>query len=972
MSSKQSDVTLKFKTIVEGKEQLGELSMSAKELEKAMASTMKVAEELKKPIINLAATCTVIDSVSDTLRSLQSAVKDLTGAYAVQREAETKLETVMRQRMGATDEQIASVKSLCSAQQQLGVIGDEVQLQGAQQMATFLKEKSSLDVLIPAMNNLVAQQKGLNATGQDAVNVGNLMGKAMQGQTSALRRVGITFDAAQEEVMKYGTESERAAMLAEIITQNVGEMNAALAQTDAGKSKQTANWLGDIKEQAGALVQMAEPMLSVGASATLAAGGVLKLVQGVGLLFSKVGQLGGALKAFWVSTAVVTSSTGGLAKALGTARLFVSQLATAVAGGTKGLRLFAMAWKGMLVSTGIGIAIVALTSIIAAFAMSADDAADSTDRLTEAQKLEARTAEAVKKAREEEQSAIENGKMALHEHIAVLRTFNGTKEEERKLVSEMNGIYGETMGYQSSVADWYKTLTENSEAYCKQLVIQARLQRIASEIAAIQDENYDLTHDENGNKRKYSTKGGDSKEDIERGYVWVSTGIDENGIEKGYRRKAKKSDKDEAQDKYDANIRKIAALEKEAQAATEDKKGIKFKTEGKPETPDKPTGSRHATTMKPEKIEAFKGGAVTLDAGVDDVVVSTDKVRMTLGYIKSQIAGLGDRLDDVTESEAAGLNRTIALWEKKREAIVNAGKESPKLDDIAAVGDIKSIEGFNGAIQRLRAGLESATDPEGVEAWARKLMKYEKALVNLTLASELPSMEEELNKLTGLKGTDKYIIKVKEMGLDGIKSKIEELDERINNTDDEGLKERLKRLREQWEKLYKEASAAEKVETAVGLISDSLSSLGGALSGSTGEILTWASQALTALHELTNMICAMIPALKAYATAQAVAGAAGSGPLGWLMVGAAAASVIATFASMPKFAEGGVISGPTLGLMGEYAGAVNNPEVVAPLDKLRSLLQPVGGIGAGKVEFEIDGRVLRGVLRKVERLSMRS
>jgi len=38
------------------------------------------------------------------------------------------------------------------------------------------------------------------------------------------------------------------------------------------------------------------------------------------------------------------------------------------------------------------------------------------------------------------------------------------------------------------------------------------------------------------------------------------------------------------------------------------------------------------------------------------------------------------------------------------------------------------------------------------------------------------------------------------------------------------------------------------------------------------------------------------------------------------------------------FANGGIISGPTLGLMGEYAGAKSDPEVVAPLSKLKNLL----------------------------------
>lgn len=47
--------------------------------------------------------------------------------------------------------------------------------------------------------------------------------------------------------------------------------------------------------------------------------------------------------------------------------------------------------------------------------------------------------------------------------------------------------------------------------------------------------------------------------------------------------------------------------------------------------------------------------------------------------------------------------------------------------------------------------------------------------------------------------------------------------------------------------------------------------------------------------------------------------------------------------NIPAFANGGIISGPTMGLMGEYPGAKSNPEVVAPLDKLKDMLGGQGG-----------------------------
>ena len=81
------------------------------------------------------------------------------------------------------------------------------------------------------------------------------------------------------------------------------------------------------------------------------------------------------------------------------------------------------------------------------------------------------------------------------------------------------------------------------------------------------------------------------------------------------------------------------------------------------------------------------------------------------------------------------------------------------------------------------------------------------------------------------------------------------------------------------------------------------------------------------------------------------------------MAVAAIASVVAALATIPKFAAGGIAYGPTLGLFGEYPGAARNPEVVAPLDRLRSMLRSPED-SFGHVEFEIRGDRLVGVLNR--------
>lgn len=180
-----------------------------------------------------------------------NAGKDAKEAYDEQAEASTKLAQVMRNTMGAGQAETKAIEDLIDAQERLGVVAGEVQTEGAQELATYLTLSSSLETLIPVMNDMVAQQYGLAATTENAVSIATMMGKVMNGQTSALSRYGYSFTAAQEAVLKYGTEAQRAAVLAEVVSESVGGMNKALAATPSGRLQQVKNTLGNIQETFG-------------------------------------------------------------------------------------------------------------------------------------------------------------------------------------------------------------------------------------------------------------------------------------------------------------------------------------------------------------------------------------------------------------------------------------------------------------------------------------------------------------------------------------------------------------------------------------------------------------------------------------------------------------------------------------------------------------------------------------------------
>lgn len=225
------------KELASVKQQLGQAD---KEVRKATASIGKALKGLGA----IAASVFAVKKIVDFGRASVQAF----GATSVE---VAKLEQVMRNTMSATDAQIASVKALTQAQEGLGVISSGIQLAGSQELGTYLSQVESLKILIPTMNDMLAQQYGLDATEGAAVNIGSMIGKVMDGQLGALSRYGYSWTDEQEKVLKYGNELERAAMLAEVIGQSVGGMNEELAKTPLGQMKQLQFTMSAIKDEIG-------------------------------------------------------------------------------------------------------------------------------------------------------------------------------------------------------------------------------------------------------------------------------------------------------------------------------------------------------------------------------------------------------------------------------------------------------------------------------------------------------------------------------------------------------------------------------------------------------------------------------------------------------------------------------------------------------------------------------------------------
>jgi TP901 family phage tail tape measure protein len=162
-------------------------------------------------------------------------------------------------------------------------------------------------------------------------------------------------------------------------------------------------------------------------------------------------------------------------------------------------------------------------------------------------------------------------------------------------------------------------------------------------------------------------------------------------------------------------------------------------------------------------------------------------------------------------------------------------------------------------------------------------------------------------------------------------------------------------------------------------------SVAGAFSNMTGSMIDSLGLADTGmqgflksmLKTVTDLIAMMLASSISQAIAGATAAGTATGPAAIFttpaFIATAVGGIIGAFAAIPAFANGGIVSGPTMGLMGEYPGAKSNPEVIAPLNKLKNLMGEQGGGGNMNVsgEFVVRGQDLVVALQRADKTRSR-
>lgn len=412
------------------------------------------------------------------------------------------------------------------------------------------------------------------------------------------------------------------------------------------------------------------------------------------------------------------------------------------------------------------------------------------------------------------------------------------------------------------------------------------------------------------------------------------------------------------------------------------------------------------------------------------VIDTPDNALKTYEQLNIKLAYYNELLEKATEEQRPEIQKHI----NDIEGIKKAWDDSlAALNKPGNITQLDTIEKLDEAVRyyQEQQNKQSADEIQNTQRTIDALEAKRKAMQR---GIEIPSMQKEIAEINGLSNRE-FRIKVKGIGFDALTDKIRELQKQLNDTNNpvtDGQRKDIEEMistYEQWRK--SSISSFDTVKSGwdgIKGIGDSINSITDALdgNGNAWQKVTAIVDGFIQLYESISAIVGIIDMLTTASTAHAAAKtgeaaattatATAQGVETAAQTAAAAAMIpvivanklatasymelasamyFAAHASIPfagfgiaagfvsaatamveavgvmPFANGGVVSGPTLALVGEYAGASNNPEVIAPLDKLRSMIQPQGGIG-GNVRFEIEGRKLVGVISNTTRVAAKS
>lgn len=726
---------------------------------------------------------------------------------------------------------------------------------------------------------------------------------------------------------KFGKDAEKMKNSAGTIDDAFGIMSG----TGSAKIQKLKNAIADMTDGITSKLSVLRPALNISAE--------------VGNTVVAVFAMKKALKAFGVTALWTAVRFKGLnfavsfgKQTLKDLRAVVTVVTTTMRGAAVSADIMKSAIRGLLVTSVVGLAIWALSAAIGYLIGKMDEAEDGMNGMSEAEQQ-------AKQATEQMNKEIANVRTEYDLNIQKLKEFKGSKEDERKLVEEMNGKYGESFGYYSTVADWYTALVTNSKAYCDQMVKEIELRKLANDVASAQADMDKLRLDENGKVRRYSTY---------RKLDKVTDGVELNYQTGTYETKYKwvpkvgSSEVEQVQAKFDEARRKRDALKKRMYALNSKDTGAIKHTKGwKAERAYSPVGGKANGANKANKLnqqtpktivgqwreelsrlEKAKENALTVDAKVKiDEKIGTlqkkideaTKGKVSIGAEVEPTYITQGSIADKRQSHSNAESRASRIQQDYEIGIIGKEEAERQLGELN--GQLKAlglkpveihfkshVEELQDALQKAQKELEDGTTVEAKIEAAVKVQKLQTEIDAETKGQLTIQAEIEPTYVTQGSATDKR--QSYENALQRANRLKSDVEIGLIGADDarmqlEAINEQLKQLGLEPIELKMDSKEVVEARKKLDSACDAVSQLGGSLSG-LGKSLE-----LPGLDVAGTMAQAVAAMIQGYATASAQS--ATLGPIAWLAFAATGlaqlTAMINSVQSMGKFASGGIVGG---------------------------------------------------------------
>ena len=311
----------------------------------------------------------------------------------------------------------------------------------------------------------MAQQMGIKFDAAAVKAAGGLQ-NFIQSLDSDVKRFAASNGMLEQEI--YGklfgsAESLRALIpltgeLADKFDENVGAMEGSagtiddafdiMGSTGAAKLQLLNNKLGEYSDVLQSTVGNTLPYINFASQVTMSTASAMQLV---------------------VTLRSLNAGTKLASMAMVTFGPIIQVCRASMTGATVSAYTLRMAIRSLMIVTGVGVAVAALTEILNYFCNSADDASDKTDEM--------------KGAEDAYQHAAAETKASIDEEVRKLKALIDAKKDTTEEIQHLNSAYGSVFGSHKKASEWYDILTKKSQIYVKQIGYEAQAKALASKLA---------------------------------------------------------------------------------------------------------------------------------------------------------------------------------------------------------------------------------------------------------------------------------------------------------------------------------------------------------------------------------------------------------------------------------------------------------------------------------------------------------